>query len=264
MLGMEKIHIASQCLRQPFVPGKRCGLAVRPLIHRHRLQVFSETPELPPYSASLFPSVFSWVYQQMSLYTPSFPPLPLYLPPNPPPVSSYQRSLSGYLSVFGRESVHPGHSLLPKPFLRCKGADNRDTKKYDEIMQIAIAINCPNISRNRKKNNGKQNYRCKDCGRHFISDQERTYGGMFAWGKSMIRIRLVRGVGIWDMGTSMTKWQQMMGIASFPHLRRQAGDRESVHGEERREPLPVTASEQAVILKDLLCFQKVVCPMESI
>ncbi|MDR2150510.1 MAG: hypothetical protein LBO67_06795 [Spirochaetaceae bacterium] len=37
------------------------------------------------------------------------------------------------------------------------------------------------ITRNEKKSKGKQNYRCKDCGRQFISDHGRTYQGCLSW-----------------------------------------------------------------------------------
>jgi transposase-like protein len=52
----------------------------------------------------------------------------------------------------------------------------------------------------REKNNAKQNYLCKECGRQFISDHERTYKGTLSWVKDMIKIMLVRGVGIRDIG----------------------------------------------------------------
>ncbi|MDR2740665.1 MAG: IS1 family transposase, partial [Treponema sp.] len=66
-------------------------------------------------------------------------------------------------------------------------------------MLITIKIKCPlchspNITRNGKKSKGKQNYLCKDCGRQFISDHERTYRGTFSWVKNMIKIMPVRGV----------------------------------------------------------------------
>ncbi|MDR2793546.1 MAG: IS1 family transposase, partial [Treponema sp.] len=35
----------------------------------------------------------------------------------------------------------------------------------------------PNITGNGKKNKSKQNYPCKNCGRQFIRDHERTYRG---------------------------------------------------------------------------------------
>ncbi|MDR3174056.1 MAG: IS1 family transposase, partial [Treponema sp.] len=53
-------------------------------------------------------------------------------------------------------------------------------------MTITIDIKCPhchsaNVTRNGKKSKGKQNYRCKDCGRQFIPDHERTYNGTLSW-----------------------------------------------------------------------------------
>ncbi|MDR1466623.1 MAG: IS1 family transposase, partial [Treponema sp.] len=49
-------------------------------------------------------------------------------------------------------------------------------------MLITIEIKCPrcqspNISRNGKKSNGKQNYLCTCCGHQFISDHDITYQG---------------------------------------------------------------------------------------
>jgi transposase-like protein len=72
-------------------------------------------------------------------------------------------------------------------------------------MQLTIEIKCPNchspnITRNGKKNKGKQNYLCKECGRQFISDPERAYKGTLSWVKNMIKIMPVRGVGIRDIG----------------------------------------------------------------
>ncbi|MDR2786213.1 MAG: hypothetical protein LBB83_09900 [Treponema sp.] len=62
-------------------------------------------------------------------------------------------------------------------------------------MQTTIDIKCPhchspNITGNGKKNKSKQNYRCTDCGRQFISDHERTYRGTLSWVKNMIKIML--------------------------------------------------------------------------
>jgi IS1 family transposase/transposase-like protein len=72
-------------------------------------------------------------------------------------------------------------------------------------MSITIEIKCPhchsaNVTKNGKKSKGKQNYLCKDCGHQFISDHERTYKGTLSWVKNMIKIMLVRGVGIRDIG----------------------------------------------------------------
>jgi transposase-like protein len=53
----------------------------------------------------------------------------------------------------------------------------------------------------RKKNNGKQNYLCKDCGRQFISDQDITYQGCRSWVVNLIKIMFVRGIGIRDIST---------------------------------------------------------------
>ena len=71
-------------------------------------------------------------------------------------------------------------------------------------MKITIELNCPhcqspNIVRNGKKSNRTQNYLCKACKRQFISDSERTYNGTLSRIVSMIKIMLVRGVGIRDI-----------------------------------------------------------------
>ncbi|MDR3338434.1 MAG: hypothetical protein LBT16_14660 [Treponema sp.] len=47
-------------------------------------------------------------------------------------------------------------------------------------MSITIQLYCPHchsmsIKKNGKKRNGKQNYRCKDCGHQFIDERELTY-----------------------------------------------------------------------------------------
>jgi len=71
-------------------------------------------------------------------------------------------------------------------------------------MTIKIELKCPhcqspNIVRNGKKSNRTQNYLCKACGKQFISDLERTYRGTLSNIVGMIKIRLVRGVGIRDI-----------------------------------------------------------------
>ena len=71
-------------------------------------------------------------------------------------------------------------------------------------MQLAITIQCPqchsrNIVRNGKKYNGAQNHCCKDCGRQFISDHEKTYRGCLSGIAELIKIMLVRGNGIRDI-----------------------------------------------------------------
>ena len=67
-----------------------------------------------------------------------------------------------------------------------------------------IILKCPHchsqtIVKNGKKYNGPQNYLCKICGKQFISDHEKTYVGSISWITSMIKIMLVRGVGIRDI-----------------------------------------------------------------
>jgi IS1 family transposase/transposase-like protein len=71
-------------------------------------------------------------------------------------------------------------------------------------MKIIIELTCPhcqspNIVRNGKKSNRTQNYLCKACGKQFISDPERTYHGTLSNITSLIKIMLVRGVGIRDI-----------------------------------------------------------------
>ncbi|MDR2783900.1 MAG: IS1 family transposase [Treponema sp.] len=71
-------------------------------------------------------------------------------------------------------------------------------------MLTTIEIKCPrchspNITRNGKKNKGKQHYRCKDCGRQFKSGRERTYNGTLSRVKNMIKIMPVRGAGVRDI-----------------------------------------------------------------
>ena len=53
--------------------------------------------------------------------------------------------------------------------------------------------------RNGKKAYKPQNYLCKDCGRQFISDADRTYKGTIAWILGAIKRSLVRGCGIRDI-----------------------------------------------------------------
>jgi IS1 family transposase/transposase-like protein len=75
-------------------------------------------------------------------------------------------------------------------------------------MTITIDINCPhcqspNISRNGRKDKGKQNYLCKDCGRQFISDLEMTCRGCLSGIASLVKIMLVRGIGIRDISAAL-------------------------------------------------------------
>jgi transposase-like protein len=70
-------------------------------------------------------------------------------------------------------------------------------------MLVPIEIQCPRcqgtkIVRNGKKSNGPQNYQCKDCGRQFIDDHEKTYRGCLSGITALIRIALVRGSGVRD------------------------------------------------------------------
>jgi transposase-like protein len=56
------------------------------------------------------------------------------------------------------------------------------------------------IERGGKKRNGKQNYLCTQCGRQFIGGHEMTYRGRLPWAVQMVKIILVRGIGIRDIG----------------------------------------------------------------
>ena len=76
------------------------------------------------------------------------------------------------------------------------------------MVTVNITIYCPhcssgNLIRNGKKLNGTQNYLCKDCRKQFISDHERTYRGTLSWIIDMIKILLVRGVGIRDISAAL-------------------------------------------------------------
>ena len=53
--------------------------------------------------------------------------------------------------------------------------------------------------RNDKKSYEPQNHLCKDCGRQFIADADRTYNGTIAWIMDAIKRALVRGCGIRDV-----------------------------------------------------------------
>jgi IS1 family transposase/transposase-like protein len=75
---------------------------------------------------------------------------------------------------------------------------------YNSGMKTTITLKCrrcgsTNIVRNGKKACKLQNYLCKDCGRQFISEQDRTYKGTSAGIDEMIVRALVRGCGIRDV-----------------------------------------------------------------
>jgi transposase-like protein len=86
-------------------------------------------------------------------------------------------------------------------------------------MTITLDITCPHLTRNGKKNNHKQNYRCKDCGRQFISSHELTYRGCLPEIVSLVNIMLVRGIGIRDISTvlriSITKVLKVLTSAVY-------------------------------------------------
>ena len=71
-------------------------------------------------------------------------------------------------------------------------------------MKTTITLKCPrcgstNIVRNGKKAYKSQNYLCKDCGRQFIAESDRTYKGTLAGVDKAIIRALVRGCGIRDV-----------------------------------------------------------------
>ena len=73
-------------------------------------------------------------------------------------------------------------------------------------MKINIALKCPychsdTIVRNGKKHNSTQNYLCNACLKQFISDHERTYRGTISGLVSLVKIMLVRGIGVRDVST---------------------------------------------------------------
>ena len=75
---------------------------------------------------------------------------------------------------------------------------------YNYVMKTTITMKCPkcgsaNIVRNGKKAYKPQNYLCKDCGRQFIAEHDRTYNGTKAGVEATIIRALVRGCGIRDV-----------------------------------------------------------------
>jgi transposase-like protein len=71
-------------------------------------------------------------------------------------------------------------------------------------MQITIELKCPlcqsgSIVRNGKISNGSQNYLCKDRGCQFINDHEKIYRGCLSGRAELVKIMLIRGVGIRDI-----------------------------------------------------------------
>lgn len=75
---------------------------------------------------------------------------------------------------------------------------------YNNSMKTTIDVICPtcggnHIVRNGKKSYKPQNYLCKDCGRQFIAEHDRTYNGTTAGIEDIIKRALVRGCGIRDI-----------------------------------------------------------------
>jgi IS1 family transposase/transposase-like protein len=71
-------------------------------------------------------------------------------------------------------------------------------------MQITLGLSCPqchgkSIKRNGKKYNSKQNYRCKDCGRQFIAEADRSYTGRLQGIGELVKRLFVRGSDVRDI-----------------------------------------------------------------
>ena len=88
-------------------------------------------------------------------------------------------------------------------------------------MLIKMEFNCPhcrspNIVRNGKKSISTQNYLCKTCGKHFISNSERTYYGALPCISNLIIIMLVRGIGIRDISVilKISVWKVLQTLIS--------------------------------------------------
>jgi transposase-like protein len=79
---------------------------------------------------------------------------------------------------------------------RAKGTKDDTMKNDNHHREQLPPCHSANVTRNGKKNKGKQNYRCKNCGRQFISEHERTCKGTLSW----VKIMLVTGVDIQDIG----------------------------------------------------------------
>jgi transposase-like protein len=91
-------------------------------------------------------------------------------------------------------------------------------------VQITIKLKCPrcqspNIARNGKKGNAKQNYLCARCGCQFISDHERIYQGCLSRVVELVKIMFVRGMGIRDISAvlkiSITKVLKALKPANY-------------------------------------------------
>jgi IS1 family transposase/transposase-like protein len=71
-------------------------------------------------------------------------------------------------------------------------------------MKLTTELSCPHcqsksIKKNGKKYNGKQNYRCKGCGRQFIAEEDKSYNGCRAGIEELVKRMFVRGSGIRDI-----------------------------------------------------------------
>jgi transposase-like protein len=71
-------------------------------------------------------------------------------------------------------------------------------------MLITIKLSCPHchgrsIKTNGKKYNSKQNYLCKDCGRQFIAEADKSYNGCLNGIGELVKRMFVRRSGIRDI-----------------------------------------------------------------
>jgi IS1 family transposase/transposase-like protein len=91
-------------------------------------------------------------------------------------------------------------------------------------MQITINLTCPqchgkSIKKNGKKCNRKQNYRCKECGRQFIAEAEKSYKGCQKGIDELVKRMFVRGSGIRDisfiLGISIKKVLKVLSTSRY-------------------------------------------------
>ena len=91
-------------------------------------------------------------------------------------------------------------------------------------MKTFTELTCPhgnssNIVRNGKKSNHIQHYLCKSCGKQFINNTERTYRDTFSYITNVIKMLVVRGMGIRDISIvlqiSIEKVLQTLRISTY-------------------------------------------------
>ena len=73
-----------------------------------------------------------------------------------------------------------------------------------------------NVVLNGKKRNGTQNHLCRNCGRQFLRDEQRTYIGTLPCITALVRIMLARGCGIRDIAVilGISAWKVLKTLAS--------------------------------------------------